>query len=182
MRILINTQYSGLDLSFPALARYNELSGSEYVKFSYVDEIGNHVKHHEHCGQPFYDHIVIILKNPNDPESENWASYDFADIPRNDPKLIQVFLEFGENISDESLYKHLKIIDIPDDSKWSIQSQDWGGEHVIVKYIEIDRRMVVEKYSKRYNCTNETIDIVLNTLDVLRNNSDVVEIVEEYFE
>jgi hypothetical protein len=180
MKILINTQYSGIDLSLPALQRYTELSGTEYVHFSYVDKIGNHIKHYEYCDEPFYDHTPIVLKNPNDPE--DWASYNFSDISRNDLNLIQVFLEFGENISDESLYKHLKIIEIPDDSKWSIQSNDWCGENLIVKTIKIDREMVVQKYKERYNCNDETINIVLNTLDVLKNDPDVVEIVEEYYE
>jgi hypothetical protein len=180
MQILINTEYSGIDLSLSALERYNELSGSEYVHFSYVDEIGNHIRPMQYCDEPFIDQIKIVLKNPNDLECDNWCNFD--DIPRNDPNLIQVFLEFGEDISEESLYKHLKIIEIPDDSKWLIQSQDFGCESLIVKTIKIDREMVAQKYKERYNCNDETINIVLNTLDVLRNDPDAVEIVEEYYE
>ncbi len=177
MQILINTDYNGLRLSNNALERYNELSGTEYVKFLYVEEIGNHVKYLKYCNKPFYDHIPTILKSPDDPE--NWTSYDLDEIPRNDPNLIQVFLELGENFSDEHSYKN---IEIPDDSIWSLQYDDVGGESVIVKTIKINREIVVEKYKDRYNCNDETINIVLNTLDVLRNDSDVVEIVEKYYE
>jgi hypothetical protein len=50
------------------------------------------------------------------------------EIPRNNPLLIQVVKEYGVSASGE--YAELKVVEIPDEVKWYIQTEEYGQEHV----------------------------------------------------
>lgn len=171
MQVLINTEYSGLDFNIPALHRYNELAGTQMVHFSYVEDIGNHIKYYEFCEEYSPDFIPIVLLSPDDPELDNLASVYFDNIQRNDKHLIQVFEEFGDKISDEHLYNRLAIIEIPDNANWHIIGQDWGGETLVVKTLKIDLEKI-DNYGKM------SINEFTNYLE---NNPDVVEFCEAYY-
>lgn len=79
MKVVINTCFGGFGLSDKALARYNELAGTNHTEYIYG-------------------------------------------IQRNDPFLVQVVEELGEDADDFAA--ELKIVDIPDDVEWYIHDYD----------------------------------------------------------
>jgi hypothetical protein len=56
---------------------------------------------------------------------------DYYDIPRDDPKLVAVVEELGQEANGQ--YANLKIVEIPDDAEWQIEAYD-GQEHVAEKH------------------------------------------------
>ena len=104
MKVVINNKYGGFSLSHKAVMRYAEL---KEIKL--------------------YPNIDDITKRIN---KKNWYFSD-GDIKRNDPTLIKVIDEMGE----ESYGSHakLKIIEIPDDIEWTIKEYD-GLEWVAEKH------------------------------------------------
>jgi hypothetical protein len=116
------------------------------------------------------DFLPVILLSPDDPELDNTASLWFDNISRNDKNLIQVFEEFGENISEERLYNRLSIIEIPDNANWHVEGQDWGGETLVVKTIKIDRDKLVG-----LNGVNEIVNF-------LESNPDAIDFEEKYYQ
>lgn len=108
MKIVINACHGGFGLSQDAVMRYAELKGINLVidtKYSlphyYKDSISN--------ANYFHD----------------------ADIPRNDPALVQVVEELGEKASDS--FAKLRIVEIPDNVDWEINEYD-GSEWVSEKH------------------------------------------------
>lgn len=59
--------------------------------------------------------------------NQNAKDFSEYDIPRNDPALIQVIEEMGARANGS--YAELKIVEIPDDVKWTISEYD-GNEHI----------------------------------------------------
>jgi len=171
MKILINTEYSGLEFGIPALHRYNELAGTQMVHFSYIEDVGNHITTSEYVQEPMPDFLPVILLSPDDPELDNTANLWFDNISRNDKNLIQVFEEFGENISEEHLYNRLGIIEIPDNANWHVEGQDWGGETLVVKTVKINLDLV------------EDFDAMtkLQFVEYLERNPNVINFKEAYF-
>lgn len=103
MKVVINRCYGGFGLSHEAIMRYAELKGFENFTF----EEGKFFSNYYHVGDEFF------------------YSYN---IERNDPVLIQVVEELGENASGHCA--ELKIIEIPDDIFWEIHDYD-GRESVV---------------------------------------------------
>ena len=107
MKIVINTRHSGFCLSDKAILRYLELKGLKVeVKTVNSGWITN-TYYLVDQGVNFYD----------------------RDIPRNDPMLVQVVEEMGENSG--GTFANLKIVEIPDDVKWQIDEYDgleWVAE------------------------------------------------------
>lgn len=99
MKLVINTIHGGFGLSEKALLRYAELAGFKLVR-----------------GAPYYKDEV---------KKEN-VFYD-NDIQRDDPILIQVVEELGDEAYDG--FSKLKIVEIPDDVQWEIKEYD-GREWV----------------------------------------------------
>jgi hypothetical protein len=62
-----------------------------------------------------------------DYSKSNALCFSDRDMLRNDPILVQVVEELGEEANDK--YAHLAIVEIPDDVKWHIEEYD-GREHV----------------------------------------------------
>ena len=169
MNVLINTQYSGLNFSYDALCRYKDLSGNQMVPFSYVENIGSHLKYYEYCDEPLEDFIPVMLFNPDDPDDENWLTGDSYNIKRDGQHLIQVFEEFGDTISEDHLFNRLAIIEIADNANWHIESQDWGGETLVVKTVKIDRDKLAG------------LTIIDEIVDFLENNPDAIDFNETYY-
>jgi len=63
---------------------------------------------------------LVALSRYNDLANTNVDYY--YDIERNDPCLVQVVEELGEQANGE--YSDLRIVDIPDDISWYIQEYD----------------------------------------------------------
>jgi len=59
---------------------------------------------------------------------EDWSYYDIA---RNDQHLVRVAEELGDDVNGR--FSELKVVDIPDDVEWQIDSYD-GLEWVAEKH------------------------------------------------
>jgi hypothetical protein len=105
-KVCINKCFGGFSLSNAAIQRYGELAGLNLVSKD----------------RGYYNQWYI---DSNDDE-KYFSCYD---IPRDDPKLIQVVEELGE--SSWGSHAQLKIIEIPDDAfRYQILEND-GFETVI---------------------------------------------------
>lgn len=110
MKIVINEDFGGFSLSNKAIARYLKLKGIEYEVVE---------------GRDFTCFYHKGFLNSNDHYIDE---YNFE---RNDPALIQVVEELGEDANGR--YSSLKIIEIPDDVDWYIGEYD-GREHVAERH------------------------------------------------
>lgn len=106
MKVVINEDFGGFDLSDVAFEKYLDLKGIEWCRVS-------------HSGFSCYYQAGHM------DESDYYLCV--TDIERNDPALIQVVEELGEEAN--GTYSSLKVIEIPDDIKWHIAEYD-GREHV----------------------------------------------------
>lgn len=97
MKVVINRCYGGFGLSHEAIMRYAELKGFENFRFE--------------KGDSFSDHYYI--------GDENFYGFD---LERNDPVLVQVVEELGENADGK--FAELRIVDIPDGISWEISEYD----------------------------------------------------------
>ena len=113
-KIVINSAYGGFGLSHKAIMRYAELKG---MKLYYKD--GYSVRHYS--TEPIED-----IKNIKDRKY-----FDDSDIKRDDPVLVQVVEELGEEANGDFAY--LKVVEIPDDVDWIIEEYD-GCEQVAEKH------------------------------------------------
>ena len=105
-RVVINKCFGGFRLSDAAVLRYGELAGLNLVS---IDK--------GYFNQWYIDSVD---------DEKYFSCYD---IPRDDPKLIQVVEELGE--SSWGSCAQLKIIEIPDNIKWEIEEydgQEWVSE------------------------------------------------------
>lgn len=104
MKVVINRCWGGFGLSHEAVMRYAELKGFENFRFE---------------EEKFFSKYYYI---------DNELFFSQYGIERNDPVLIQVVEELGENANGQCA--ELKIIEIPDDIFWEIQEYD-GMETVV---------------------------------------------------
>ncbi len=111
MKVVINSDFGGFGLSDAAFERYLELKGIEFARVSGRFE-----------GAVYY-------KAGHIDEEDHYLSY--YDIKRDDPILVQVIEEMGEEANGR--YSSLKIIEIPDDVDWYVTEYD-GLEHVAEKH------------------------------------------------
>lgn len=107
MKIVINSDFGGFSLSDAAFERYLELKGIEFARTSTPFGSANYYK---------AGHID---------EDDYYLSY--YDIKRDDPILVQVVEEMGEEANGH--YSSLKVVEIPDDVEWILQEYD-GAEHI----------------------------------------------------
>jgi len=116
VKVVINSCYGGFGLSPRAIKRWLELQGKECHFFVGVKEsVPIDLKTLENS-QPIFFH-VYTTPEPNDDTYISCRS-----IPRSDPLLIQVIEELGEKAN--SKFAELKIVEIPDDVKWTIEEYD----------------------------------------------------------
>jgi hypothetical protein len=111
VKVVINSDFGGFGLSDAAFERYLELKGIEFARVSGRFE-----------GAAYY-------KAGHIDEEDHYLSY--YDIKRDDPILVQVIEEMGEEANGR--YSSLKIIEIPDDVDWYVTEYD-GLEHVAEKH------------------------------------------------
>lgn len=151
MKIAINRCFGGFVLSPYAEQRYAELTGRECYFFkqdynkTYVDAPHEYtpIAIEEASGILFY--VCLDIPNPmeifskklwrdmtRDEQIEQNSLYDkhvirLGNLKRNDPLLIQIIEELGEQANGSCA--ELKIVEIPNDVNWEINDYD-GMESV----------------------------------------------------
>lgn len=112
MKIVINSEHGGFNLSREAVFEYAKRKGVQlYIEY---DVYHNIYLYHT---RPDYREL---------PQAEQFKQV-FKDFPRNDPDLIAVVEGLGAKAN--STYSSLKVVEIPDDVDWVIKEYD-GKEWV----------------------------------------------------
>lgn len=109
-KIVINVKHGGFELSHAAFLKYHEYSGKQV--FYKEDDI---------WGFAYYS-------SPNMEDESYISRYD---IPRDDPNLVRVVMEMGEDAN--TTFSELKVVEIPDGVEWDICEFD-GLEHIAEKH------------------------------------------------
>lgn len=102
MKIVINSDFGGFGLSDKAMELYLTRKGLPFVKEDWKFGSSNR---------------FIFMKSDDKKEC-----YFESEIERNDPILIQVVEELGDEANGS--YSSLKVVEIPDDVKWIIYEYD----------------------------------------------------------
>ena len=122
-KIVINTVHGGFGLSPKAQRRYLELVGKECYFYKHIAASKNyiHIDDDEAKKSMFTLTVTKYFGEGVDtiPTDAYWTDWN---IDRDDPLLIQVINELGEESNDK--YSELKIVEIPDDIKWEIDDYD----------------------------------------------------------
>lgn len=184
MKILLNRTYDSFTMSQKAIARYNELAGTDYRRFDYIGE--NLVEEIEMVREFEKEHNMVYMSmNPNvcnavviGDNYEDWVDLD-KDIPRNDKYLLQVYEELGDEFLEEDFdYYKLEIVEIPDNVDFKIVSSDEGGSEY-VKYFTY----TIDKEKLTNICNNLRIyneDIINRLNDIISNNPNIIQTKEIY--
>jgi len=107
MKVVINSDYGGFNLSDEATELYAKYKGIELRKES---RHGSVLSSDYYVGTEWFNH---------------------REIPRNDSDLVRVVSELGEKAN--GFCASLKIVDIPTDVQWFIEEYD-GNEWVAEKH------------------------------------------------
>lgn len=131
MKVVINTCYGGFSLSPKAYKRYLELQGRECYFFGHnlKEKSIYHSVTLEAASKEFCLYVFDV-PNPNDYEENELYKDHYiysGDFDRDDPILVQVVEELGEESSGS--YAKLKIVEIPDGIEYTIKEYD-GTEWV----------------------------------------------------
>jgi hypothetical protein len=128
MKIVINNCHGGFGLSDEAIERYIELRGLALFK-----DFNSTWKTSSYYTVPVaeFEEAHQQDKKIGDYTKSNALCWSQYDIERNDPLLIQVVEEMGENVNTR--FSELKVVNIPDDVEWQIEEYD-GSEWVAEKH------------------------------------------------
>jgi hypothetical protein len=112
-KIVINSEHGGFGLSDDAMELYLTRKGLPFVKEEWKFGSSNR---------------FIFMKSDDKKEC-----YFESEIERNDPVLVQIVEELGEEANGN--YSSLKVVEIPDDvgGNWCIEEND-GLEHVAERH------------------------------------------------
>jgi hypothetical protein len=146
-KILIYSGYGGFSLTPQVFEMWLQRSGHEYelyhnkrigvgeyekIRINHTSEVENEyakfifLSNDEQLGQKYRKDYGI------------WQLYPNETITRDDPILIELFLELGEKFN--KYYEDYKIVEIPEDVNWVVCSEDTGREWV-------EERMEIRKWS-----------------------------------
>lgn len=133
-RIVINRCFGGFGLSDKAILRYLEIKGQQvWVE---PDKWGNTYwlvapedRMDRKSGEDFYS-MSIDDRIEHNRKLEKETFY-YGNIGRDDPVLVQVVEELGEEANGG--YAELEIVEIPDDVDWELNEYD-GMEHIAEKH------------------------------------------------
>ena len=134
MKIVVNRCFGGFGLSMKAIRRLAELKGHPvyfYIqsKYSFRDGVDEFKRVEDESEVRLCVHAVKNdLGDTCDNATINDADFmNDRDIERNDPDLVKVVEELGEEANGQ--FAELDITEIPDDVNWEIGEYD-GMEHV----------------------------------------------------
>lgn len=130
MKIVINTSFGGFGLSDDAFELYLKKKKQEF--YAYKDRFG-------------HTDYYVVPKEKYDLFKDKWHKEDgdyrrineknwflsYYDIERDDPILIEVIEEMGENANGRCA--DLRIVEIPDGIEWEIDEYD-GKETIDEKH------------------------------------------------
>lgn len=129
MEIVINKCFGGFSLSNKAIERYYELKGQK-VYFYKETNFQSHVYIKTDCNDTSY-YVNAYSKDFGDKVTGNIDMYSLyyskRELKRDDPVLIKVVKELGEEANGDCAY--LKIVEVPDYIQWEIHDYD-GMESV----------------------------------------------------
>ena len=111
MKLVINQDHGGYGLSPEAIKRFAEIKGIKLYE-----------KKSKYTGLPIFY---------TSEDKEYGTLFDYDDISRNDPVLIQVVEELGDKAN--GFCASLKIIEIPDGVNWQVEEYD-GREWIAEKH------------------------------------------------
>jgi hypothetical protein len=115
-KVVINKCYGGFGLSEKAVMLYAEYAGFPLQKEGFTDLLTLYYK---------TDADITTLSD----EERNTVHFSARDIDRDDPILVRVVEELGSDAGDR--FAELKIVEIPEDVKWTIEEYDgmeWVSE------------------------------------------------------
>lgn len=118
MKIVINKCYGGFGLSKEAMMRYAEIKG---ITLYHEDE-GTLVDHYYKVPVDEYKRLYAEAQKTRNYQDVNGLYFSERQIERNDPALVQVVEELGEDASGD--YADLKVVEIPDGVEWEIDEYD----------------------------------------------------------
>jgi hypothetical protein len=123
MKLVINKRYGGFGLSYKAVMRYAELAG--ITLYASVEKSLDDMSHYrpydgsEEEREPLIYYHTQPLVNETYPEE---ADFSENEIERHNLNLIKVVEELGAEANGR--FAKLKIIEIPDDIDYEIESYD----------------------------------------------------------
>lgn len=101
-KVVVNACFGGFELSHDAIMRYGELKNLNLIYVKGDHEFNSH-----------------YYKNGLTDDENYFSSYD---IERDDPILVQVVEEMGEEA--DGRFSELRIADVPDDVLWYLDDYD----------------------------------------------------------
>lgn len=153
MKLVINKCFGGFGLSQRGIRRWCELKGRPCFFFSHKrNASGNLMLGKFAPSTDETDSYVFTFDIPNPdeviPSSDNWRtmtaeqraesnrlwsqhSISACDIPRDDPDLVRVVEELGEEANGSC--SKLSVVVIPDGVEWTVEEYD-GNEHVAERH------------------------------------------------
>jgi hypothetical protein len=131
MKIVINKCYGGFGLSHKAVMRLAELMGIEIYPYytDYDRKDGRYVPWDEQGKEPFGLHYSTKPVEKDADLNNNYFSV--YDLKRNDPLLVQVVEELGDEANGSCA--ELKVVEVPGYVSWTIEEYD-GIEWVAEKH------------------------------------------------
>ena len=128
MKIVINEIHGGFGLSHEAVLRYIEEAGLKlYIHYNKEwDCLSFYTVPYEE-----YERVHKEDKKNGLYRNSNSLCWNPREIERNDPILVRVVEEMGEDADGK--HSRLSIVEIPDDVEWQIEEYD-GSEWVAEKH------------------------------------------------
>lgn len=130
-KIVINSGIGGFELSYKAVMRYADLNGITLYAANLLHPVSSKAVPYYGEEPALFVHYATSPLNEKSEFDEEDYFYETL-IQRDDPSLVQVVEELGS--AANSMMSKLKIVEIPADVEWEIQSKSDGSESVHEKH------------------------------------------------
>lgn len=131
MKVVINTCFGGFGLSHKACMRYAELAGIKLYAFDLEGPSWKEEKPVPLVTEEDFEDVFCIHYSTAAPGTKNFGKDGYywsdRDIKRDDPNLVRVVEELGEDANGKCA--ELSIVEIPDGVNWEIDEYD-GNESI----------------------------------------------------